>query len=128
MYGRRGVDSTSRAARNRLRWCTTVPGLRLSRLAMSSTDTGLPSARTPTMRRRDASDSALRATRRSGSMAVTLRGSLMNVKSCNPAQIGRATYDDSVERSAVEQVDERRIGPHLPLGAGLLKAAARAEE
>ncbi len=27
MYGRRGVDSTNRAARSRLRWWTTVPGL-----------------------------------------------------------------------------------------------------
>jgi deoxyribonuclease-4 len=52
----------------------------------------------------------------------------MSVKSRDGAQIGTQTYDGRVDTSLVEQPTERRIGPHLPLGAGLLKAAARADE
>jgi len=43
------------------------------------------------------------------------------VKLLGTAQIAQDQYDERMDDARVEQAASRRIGPHLPLGAGLLQ-------
>ena len=52
----------------------------------------------------------------------------MLVKLTNGAQIGLPSYDARVAGTPGDPLATRQIGPHLPLAAGLLKAADRAQE
>src|SRR5688572_21869879 len=116
MYGGRARDSTRPASRSFLRWCTTVAGVSSSAAASCSTAIRLPSASRPTMRSRDASDNALSATRRSGSISLKRYDRLRYLSNrCRAPRIGGVT-------------PERLIGPHIQVADGLIKAAQRATE
>ena len=81
---------------------------------------GLPSASRPTMRRREASDSALRATSRSASMVAygSAQFDDRQTASCRSNR-GTGIRCPRSERSIGTSIGTRQIGPHLPLATGL---------